>query len=54
MKMYQKMLDDWQQFDLASRVKAVNLSDMRDPRAVTEDSGQTVSIASAATISASI
>ena len=44
-KMYQKMLADWQQFDLASRVKSVNLSDMSDPRAVTEDSGQTVSIA---------
>ena len=44
-KMYQKMLADWQQFDLASRVKAVNLSDMTDPRAVTEDAGQTVSIA---------
>ena len=45
LKTYQKMLADWQQFDLAARVKMVNLADMTDPRAVTEDSGRTVSIA---------
>jgi hypothetical protein len=44
-KMYQKMLAEWQQFDLASRVKLVNLGDLTDPRAFTEDSGQQVSIA---------
>lgn len=44
-KMYQKMLSEWKQFELASRVRMVNLADMREPRAVTEDSGATVSIA---------
>lgn len=45
LKIYEKMLADWQQFDLASRVKMVNLSDLSDPRAITEDSGVPVSIA---------
>lgn len=44
-KLYQKMLEDWRQFDLASRVLQVNLSDLREPRAVLEDSGELVSIA---------
>jgi cell division septal protein FtsQ len=44
-KMYQRMLADWQQFDLAARVNMVNLADLSEPRAFTEDSGQTVSIA---------
>jgi len=44
-KMYQKMLSEWQQFDLASRVKTVNLTDIHEARAVTEDSGMIVSIA---------
>ncbi|MGI8813023.1 MAG: cell division protein FtsQ/DivIB [Pyrinomonadaceae bacterium] len=44
-KLYQKMLGEWQENDLATRIKLVNLADMRDPRAVTEDSGTTVSIA---------
>lgn len=44
-KAYQKMLAEWQQFDLASRVRVVNLADLREPRAITEDSGTTVSIA---------
>ncbi|MFN2412067.1 MAG: hypothetical protein ABR535_03300, partial [Pyrinomonadaceae bacterium] len=43
--MYRKMLGDWQQFNLASRIKLVNMTDLRDPRAVTVDSGQPVSIA---------
>lgn len=43
-KMYQKMLADWQQFDLASRVSSVNLADLREPKAMTEDSGLPVSI----------
>lgn len=43
-KIYQKMLTEWQQFDLASRIKFVDLSDLREPRAVTEDSGKAVSI----------
>jgi cell division protein FtsQ len=44
-KLYQKMLGEWRQFDLASRVLQVNLADMREPKAVLEDSGETVSIA---------
>jgi cell division septal protein FtsQ len=41
---YRSMLAEWQQFDLASRVRFVDLSNLREPRAVTEDSGQSVSI----------
>ncbi|HKX82597.1 MAG TPA: FtsQ-type POTRA domain-containing protein [Pyrinomonadaceae bacterium] len=44
LKTYRTMLTEWQQFDLASRVRFVDLSNMRELRAVTEDSGQSVSI----------
>jgi cell division septal protein FtsQ len=44
LKTYRKMLAEWQQFDLASRVRFVDLSNLREPRAVTEDSGLAVSI----------
>jgi cell division septal protein FtsQ len=44
LKTYRKMLAEWQQFDLASRVHFVDLSNLREPRAVTEDSGLAVSI----------
>jgi cell division septal protein FtsQ len=44
-KMYQKMLAEWKEFDLSSRVVAVDLADLREPRAVIEDSGTVVSIA---------
>lgn len=44
LKTYKTMLAEWQQFDLASRVRFVDLSNLREPRAVTEDSGQSVSI----------
>ena len=44
-KLYQKMLSEWQDADLASRVRMINLADLREPRAITEDSGTTVSIA---------
>src|SRR5829696_3704673 len=44
-KLYQKMLGEWQDSDLASRVRMINLADLREPRAVTEDSGTMVSIA---------
>ena len=43
-KMYQKMLEDWREFDLARRVKEVDLEDLQDPKAIVEDSGMTVSI----------
>jgi hypothetical protein len=44
LKVYRKMLDEWAQFDLASRVKQVDLSNPRDPVAVVEDSGRSISI----------
>ena len=43
-KMYKKMLEDWREFELAKRVKEVNVEDLQDPRAIVEDSGETVSI----------
>ena len=45
LKMYQKMLSEWKEFNLSSRVMSVNLEDMREPRAVIQDSGTVVSIA---------
>ena len=45
LKLYKKMLDEWRQFDLESRVKEVNLADMKEPKAVIEDSGREISIA---------
>ncbi|MBC7899289.1 MAG: FtsQ-type POTRA domain-containing protein [Saprospiraceae bacterium] len=44
-KIYAKMLEEWKQFDLASRVRSVDLTDLREARAITEDSGLDVSIA---------
>jgi hypothetical protein len=44
-KIYQKMLAEWKEFNLSSRVLAVDLSDVREPRALIEDSGTQVSIA---------
>jgi cell division septal protein FtsQ len=44
-KLYQKMMVDWDQFQLAKRVKEVNLSDMQEPRAIIEDSGANISVA---------
>ena len=44
-KMYQRMLAEWKEFNLSSRVMSVDLSDMREPRAFIEDSGTTVSVA---------
>lgn len=43
-KMYLKMLDEWQSFELAKRVSIVNLANLREPQAVVEDSGETVTI----------
>lgn len=41
---YRKMLDEWKQFDLTSRVKEVNLANPRQPVAVVEDSGRPISV----------
>jgi len=43
-KMYQKMLEEWKTFDLAKRVKEVNLTDLDKPKAIIEDSGVNVFI----------
>ena len=43
-KMYQKMIADWREFDLASRVKEINLENLQDPKAIVIDSGETISI----------
>lgn len=44
LKLYKKMLDEWKQFDLMARVKQVDLTDVREPTAVVEDSGRTISV----------
>ena len=43
-KMYQKMVADWKSGSLLPRVELVNLTDLREPRAIVADSGTTVSI----------
>lgn len=44
LKLYRKMLDEWKQFDLASRVTQVNVANVREPVAVVEDSGRAISV----------
>ena len=44
LKLYKKMIEEWKQFDLAARVKEVNLSNPRTPVASVEDSGRIVGI----------
>jgi cell division septal protein FtsQ len=44
LKMYQKMVADWRDYDLVTRVKSVDLADLQEPRAVLEDSGLPVTI----------
>ena len=44
LKMYQKMLSDWKDYDLAKRVKQVDMTDLREPKATLEDSGMPVTI----------
>lgn len=43
-KIYLDMLDQWQEYDLAKRVKAVDLTSVKEPFAITEDSGEKVAI----------
>lgn len=43
-ELYLKLRADWTEFDLASRVSAVNLSDPSDPQAIVTDSGRDVVI----------
>lgn len=44
-KLYQKMLADWKTYGIESRVQNLDLSNLRDPRAIIEDSGTNVLIA---------
>lgn len=44
LKLYEKMLTEWRDYDLAMRVKSVDLSNLREPRAALEDSGYPISI----------
>lgn len=43
-RIYLEMLDQWQEYDLAKRVKAVDLTNVKEPFAITEDSGEKVAI----------
>ncbi len=43
-KIYQRMVDEWRVANVLSRVQNVNLTDLRDPRAVITDSSTTVLI----------
>jgi len=45
MHMYREMINEWRAVDLIDRVKAVDLSDIREPKAIAEDSGMSVTIA---------
>lgn len=41
-EVYQKMLEEWQDFELAKRVKSVDLTDWQSPKAFVQDSDETV------------
>ena len=43
-KLYQKMLEEWKTFELDKRVKAVEMTDLTEPKAIIEDSGESVEI----------
>ena len=43
-KIYLKMLDEWQDFELAKRVSVVNLADLRMPQAFVQDSNGTKNV----------
>ncbi len=43
-KIYQKMLAEWQKFELAKRVDSVDLTDLQEPLAIVQDSGEAVTI----------
>lgn len=44
LKLYKKMLDEWQPFDLSARVKEVHLQSLREPVAVVVDSGRPINV----------
>ena len=43
-KIYQKMMGEWNDFQLSKRVKEVNLSDLLEPKAIIEDSGSNIRV----------
>lgn len=43
-KLYQKMLEEWKTFELDKRVKSVDMTNLTEPKAIIEDSGETVEI----------
>jgi len=43
-KIYLKMLDEWQNFELSKRVSVVNLTDLRTPQAFVQDSSGTKNV----------
>jgi len=43
-KLYQKMLEEWKTFELDKRVKVVEMTDLTEPKAIIEDSGESVEI----------
>lgn len=42
--LYTRLVSEWRTYGLAERVKAVDISDIRDPQAMVEDSGEIVTI----------
>ena len=42
--LFTELQTEWEKNKLASRVKAIDLSDLRDPKAIVSDSGETVAI----------
>ncbi len=44
LKIYKKMVDESVQFDVAARIKEFNLANIRQPVAVVEDSGRSISV----------
>ena len=45
LKLYRKMLDEWNGVGIADRVKEVNLADLNDPTAIIVDSGRQIPVA---------
>lgn len=43
-RVYQKMLNEWKEFELSRRVAAVDLSDLQTPQAIIPDSGEAVTV----------
>ncbi|QQS41444.1 MAG: FtsQ-type POTRA domain-containing protein [Acidobacteriota bacterium] len=43
-ELYVRLVEEWRRFGLARRVRSLDLSDIKDPQAKVEDSGETVTI----------